>query len=131
VKDGATRALSGIEWRIVPGLLWRSTLAFAVGVPYIRFRVEQANELEARSRYGLGAGLRLQEVFDPFDLDPGRSSRKADVGQLACEPFLQYLAPQRGFLARAGLLLALDAPLGPAVDRGKVATLRIALGATW
>src|SRR5205823_673206 len=128
-QNGGTRMRVGFEWHSPVGVFLRMSFAHVLGVPLPIMELEHVTEVEARGRFGLGAGLRLQEVFAPFGL-PGVASASAsgsDQGQVAVEPFLQYVAPQRGFLARTGLLLAVDPPLGPAVDRGKVATLRVAL----
>jgi hypothetical protein len=84
--------------------------------------MEQGNEGEVRADFGLGGGLRFQEVF---------TWTEDDLVQTALEPFVGYEPPGSGFLARFGVMLALDESLGPFPDQGKVAAFRFTLGGKW
>ena len=66
-----------------------------------------------------GGGLRLQAAL---------TLTRDDKMQLAMEPFFTYTLKQPGYYARAGLLVAIDAPLGFGLAEDKVATLRLAAG---
>ncbi|AUX48385.1 hypothetical protein SOCE26_099190 [Sorangium cellulosum] len=68
-------------------------------------------EPELQSRAGFGGGLSLRTVWVP-------SSIYDDRGQVSLMPYFVYDS-QKSFFMRAGLLLALDEPLGPAFDRGR------------
>lgn len=125
------RARGGMEIRIVPVLFYRLELTpiLAIGVSNFNddadFVMELHNEIEARAPIGVGGGMHLQAVF--VTDDPGSSN---DAAQLAMEPYFVY-EPVRGFYARAGVLVALDSPLGFGFNEGKVATIRIGLGGRW
>ena len=122
IEEGAVRFRIGFESQPVPFVFVRMSFAHAIGIPLLSQTIEQVNELEARARFGLGSGIRLQEVFTLLEEDKAHT---------AIEPFVGYTAPRVGLYARAGLLVALDEKLGPGVDRGKVMSLRASLGAVW
>ncbi|WP_438007771.1 hypothetical protein WME89_02965 [Sorangium sp. So ce321] len=84
--------------------------------------IEQGNEIEFRPFGDFGLGMRLQAAF------PLSSSNSA---QLAAEPFLGWEPPVKGSFTRIGALVALDDDLGFGLNRGKVATIRVALGSKW
>ena len=50
---------------------------------------------------------------------------------LSPEPYFAYEPEPRGFFARAGLLLPVDAPVGPPFQRRHVTTVRGTLGGKW
>ncbi|KYF77974.1 hypothetical protein [Sorangium sp. So ce394] len=77
-------------------------------------------EPEFQSRAGFGGGVALQTVWVP-------SSVYNDQGQVSLLPYFVYDS-QKTFFMRAGLLLALDEPLGPAFDRGRVTSLYLQFG---
>lgn len=77
-------------------------------------------EPEFQSRAGFGGGVALQTVWVP-------SSVYDDRGQVSLLPYFVYDS-QKTFFMRAGALLALDEPLGPAFDRGRVASLYLQFG---
>jgi hypothetical protein len=126
------RGRGGIELQIVPVLYYRVEVAPMIAIP-LGERVDDAellidihNEIEARSRKGVGGGVHLQGVINTADV----RSRADDDAQLAVEPYFVY-DPGRGFYARVGTLIALDAPLGPGFDDGGMASIRITLGGRW
>lgn len=84
--------------------------------------IEQGNEIEFRPFGSFGLGMRLQAAF------PLSSSNSA---QLAAEPFIAWEPLVKGSFTRVGALVALDDDLGFGLDRGKVATIRVALGSKW
>lgn len=124
------RGRGGIELQIVPVLYYRVELAPVVAIPIgdaaddAELFVDVHNEIEARGKSGVGGGLHLQAVFNTSNINAG------DAAQLAVEPYFVY-DPGRGFYARIGSLVALDEPLGFGFKRGKVASLRVALGGRW
>ncbi|WP_437966801.1 hypothetical protein WMF04_45755 [Sorangium sp. So ce260] len=77
-------------------------------------------EPEFQSRAGFGGGVALQTVWVP-------SSVYNDRGQVSLLPYFVYDS-QKSFFMRAGALLALDEPLGPAFDRRRVASLYLQFG---
>ncbi|AGP41303.1 hypothetical protein BE04_06980 [Sorangium cellulosum] len=77
-------------------------------------------EPEFQSRAGFGGGVALQTVWVP-------SSIYDDQGQVSLLPYFVYDS-QKTFFMRAGLLLALDEPLGPAFDRRRVTSLYLQFG---
>jgi hypothetical protein len=126
------RGKGGLEVRLGSVAYYRldivPVIAIAVGerVNQTDFLLEVHNEFEARSRKGIGGGVRLQTVFlatDPFDDND-------DAFQAAIEPYFTY-EPLRGFYARLGILVALDRPLGFGLNDNKVATFRASLGGKW
>jgi hypothetical protein len=82
--------------------------------------LDQSNEVGLRSDFGLYGGVRFQENFVLTGAD--------DVLQLAVEPFIGYEAERKGFLARVGLLVALDGQAGFGFDAGKDRAARFTLG---
>jgi hypothetical protein len=118
------RARGGAELRLLPNLLYRGDLglllALSTGDRAQQTYLEQSNEIEVRTGFGLGGGLRVQEAF-LFTL--------TDKFQAAVEPFVSYEATGVGLYGRVGYLVALDPDLGFGLSSGKIATLRVALGA--
>ncbi|WP_437764730.1 hypothetical protein WMF27_33765 [Sorangium sp. So ce281] len=118
------RARGGIELRPIEALYVRSDLVAMFAIPTgggdTEFFIEQSNEAELRSVGGFGVGARLQAAF-PLT--------QTDKMQLAAEPFVGVEPPASGLYFRAGLLVALDEPLGFGLEQGKLATLRVAVGA--
>jgi hypothetical protein len=125
----------GVEVQIIQPLYFRADLAPVIWIPIgddfdeVQFVVDQGNEIEARADVGVGGGLRVQQVIIATDL-LSSTGRRDDRVQLAMEPYFVY-EPDEGFFARLGLLVALDEPGGFGFDRGKVATLRVAMGGKW
>jgi len=125
------RGKGGIEVRLASVAYYRldivPVIAIAVGerANQSDFILEVHNEFEARSRKGIGGGVRLQTVFlatDPFN--------DRDAFQAAIEPYFAY-EPLRGFYARLGILVALDEPLGFGLNENKLASFRVSLGGKW
>ncbi|HTN86394.1 MAG TPA: hypothetical protein VL242_21990 [Sorangium sp.] len=118
------RARGGIELRLIEAFHVRSDLVAVFAVPTdggdTEFFIEQGNEAELRSLGGFGVGARLQAAFPLTE---------TDKLQLAAEPFVGVEPPTSGMYFRAGLLVALDEPLGFGLEQGKLATVRVALGA--
>lgn len=126
------RGRGGIELQILPVLYYRVNVAPTIAIPLGEF-VEGAeffldihNEIEARSRSGVGGGLHLQGVIFPGDV----WIDDRDEAQLAVEPYFVY-DPGRGFYARVGSLVALDEPLGFGLRNGRMASVRVTLGGRW
>ncbi|WP_231864632.1 hypothetical protein [Sorangium cellulosum] len=117
------RAHGGVEAELAARLFYRADTAVMFALPTskagVELVVEQGDELELRGRGPYGGGLRLQAAL---------TLTRDDRMQLAMEPFFTYTLKQPGFYARAGLLVALDAPLGFGLAEDKVATLRLAAG---
>ncbi|WP_437736877.1 hypothetical protein [Sorangium sp. So ce1335] len=117
------RARGGIELRPIEAFYVRSDLVAMFAIPTgdgeTEIFVEHASEAELRSVGGFGVGARLQAAF-PLT--------QTDMLQLAAEPFVGVEPPTSGLYFRAGLLVALDEPLGFGLDQGKLATVRVALG---
>jgi len=76
-------------------------------------------EPEFQSRVGAGGGISLMSWVIP--------TANGDIGQTMVMPYFAYDS-QKTFFMRAGFLLALDRPLGPAFDRGGVASLYLQFG---
>ncbi|MGK3991631.1 hypothetical protein WME99_51770 [Sorangium sp. So ce136] len=118
------RARGGIELRLIEAFHVRSDLVAMFAIPTdggdTEFFIEQGNEAELRSLGGFGVGARLQAAFPLTE---------TDKVQLAAEPFVGVEPPTSGVYFRAGLLVALDEPLGFGLEQGKLATVRAALGA--
>ncbi|WP_437667127.1 hypothetical protein [Sorangium sp. So ce1182] len=118
------RARGGIELRLIEAFHVRSDLVAMFAIPTdggdTEFFIEQGNEAELRSLGGFGVGARLQAAFPLTE---------TDKVQLAAEPFVGVEPPTSGMYFRAGLLVALDEPLGFGLEQGKLATVRVALGA--
>ncbi len=134
VREGAWTFQGGFEWQIVSRLFLRMAFGHIFGIPRLSQTLWQSNELEARARFGLGTGLRLQEVFTLLDFDtPPNRPRNSDpdLGHVSVEPYLTYLPREAGLYARAGMLVAINPHLGPGVERGKVLTMRLSLGTAW
>ncbi|WP_437589479.1 hypothetical protein [Sorangium sp. So ce1000] len=129
--------LGGIEYRFGRSFVLRAggDLTFFVPVRDRRWRggiefIDDSDDLDAvfqakvepefQSRSGFGGGVALQTVWVP-------SSVYDDQGQVSLLPYFVYDS-QKTFFMRAGLLLALDEPLGPAFDRGQVASLYLQFG---
>ncbi|WP_437959902.1 hypothetical protein WME76_09800 [Sorangium sp. So ce119] len=117
------RARGGVELRPIEAFYVRSDLAAMFAIPTgdgeTELFIEHASEAELRSVGGFGVGARLQAAF-PLT--------QTDKVQLAAEPFLGVEPPTSGMYFRAGLLVALDEPLGFGLEQGKLATVRVALG---
>lgn len=124
------RGRGGIELQISPAFYYRVEGAPMIAIPVgelaedAEFLMDIHNEIEGRSRSGVGGGLHLQAVINTNEV------RRDDSAQLAVEPYFVY-DPGRGFYARVGALIALDEPLGFGLDRGEVATFRVTLGGRW
>ncbi|XXT20536.1 hypothetical protein WME94_03060 [Sorangium sp. So ce429] len=123
----AFRARVGTEIHFGKVLFLTHDVAAQVFVPtragdFSKSVIEQGNEIEFRPFGNFGLGMRLQAAF------PLSSSNSA---QLAAEPFLGWEPPVKGSFTRIGALVALDDDLGFGLDRGKVATIRVALGSKW
>ncbi|MGK3965170.1 hypothetical protein WMF38_13425 [Sorangium sp. So ce118] len=118
------RARGGIELRLIEAFHVRSDLVAMFAIPTdggdTELFIEQGNEAELRSLGGFGVGARLQAAFPLTE---------TDKLQLAAEPFVGVEPPTSGMYFRAGLLVALDEPLGFGWEQGKLATVRVALGA--
>ncbi|WP_437625548.1 hypothetical protein [Sorangium sp. So ce1151] len=118
------RARGGIELRLIEAFHVRSDLVAVFAIPTdggdTELFIEQGNEAEVRSLGGFGVGARLQAAFPLTE---------TDKLQLAAEPFVGVEPPTAGMYFRAGLLVALDEPLGFGLEQGKLATVRVALGA--
>ncbi|WP_437296432.1 hypothetical protein [Sorangium sp. So ce426] len=126
--------LGGIEYRFGRSFVLRAggdlTFFIPVGDGVRRGFIDDSDDLEAvfqakvepelQSRSGFGGGVALQTVWVP-------SSVYADRGQVSLLPYFVYDS-QKSFFMRAGLLLALDEPLGPAFDRDRVASLYLQFG---
>ncbi|WP_437957084.1 hypothetical protein WME76_37995 [Sorangium sp. So ce119] len=78
-------------------------------------------EPEFQSRAGFGGGVSLRMVWVPTAPDV------VDDAQVSLMPYFVYDS-QKTFFMRAGLLLALDEPAGPAFDTGQVASLYLQFG---
>lgn len=117
------RIRGGVEAQVGTRLFYRADTAVMIAPPTSRsgteLVVEQGNELEMRGKGALGGGLRLQAAL---------MLTRDDMAQLALEPFVSYEPAKSGFHGRAGLLVALDAPLGFGLAEDKVATLKLAVG---
>ncbi|WP_437928204.1 hypothetical protein WMF37_02855 [Sorangium sp. So ce291] len=123
----AFRARVGTEIQFGKVLFLTHDVAVQAFVPtrdgdFTKSVIEQGNEIEFRPFGNFGLGMRLQAAF------PLSSSNSA---QLAAEPFLGWEPPVKGSFTRIGALVALDDDLGFGLDRGKVATIRVALGSKW
>ncbi|WP_437577543.1 hypothetical protein [Sorangium sp. So ce887] len=117
------RARGGVEAELATRLVYRAETAVMLALPTsgsdVDLVLEQGNELEMRGKGALGGGLRLQAAL---------TLTRDDMAQLALEPFVSYTPEKPGYYGRAGLLVALDAPLGFGLAEDKVATLRLAVG---
>jgi hypothetical protein len=127
------RGRAGVELRILPVLYYRPELVTMLAIPIakriddVEYFVEIHNEIELRSKSGVGGGLHLQAVFNTNQAD---NLYHTDTAQLAVEPYLFY-DPGRGFYARVGCLVALDEPLGFGFDEYGMASIRVTLGGRW
>ncbi|XXX77209.1 hypothetical protein WMF30_00340 [Sorangium sp. So ce134] len=117
------RAEGGIEAEVAARLVVRADTAVMFALPTsggdVDLVLEQGSELELRGKGAFGGGLRLQAAL---------TLAREDLAQLALEPFVGYTPEKPGFYGRAGLLVALDGPLGFGLAEDKVATLRLAVG---
>jgi len=112
----------GIEVRFVDFMYYRGSLVPAIHFPVdgdAEFYTDQVNEIEARADFGLGGGLRVQEIF---------FWTETDKVQLAIEPFFGYESPGAGFIFRLGVMVALEEDLGFGTEEGKVASFRSMFG---
>ncbi|WP_437756077.1 hypothetical protein [Sorangium sp. So ce1389] len=113
----------GVEAEVATRLVYRADTAVMLALPLsggsVDLVLEQGSELEMRGKSALGGGLRLQAAL---------TLTREDMAQLALEPFVSYTPEKSGFYGRAGLLVALDSPLGFGLAEDKVATLRLAVG---
>ncbi|XXY16635.1 hypothetical protein WME88_51210 [Sorangium sp. So ce216] len=126
--------LGGIEYRFGRSFVLRAggdlTFFVPVGDSVRRTFIDDSDDLdtvfqakvepEFQSRSGFGGGVALQTMWVP-------SSIYDDQGQVSLLPYFVYDS-QKTFFMRAGLLLALDEPLGPAFDRERVASLYLQFG---
>jgi hypothetical protein len=76
-------------------------------------------EPEFQSDIGVGGGLSVMAWVAPTWV--------GDYAQVLLLPYFAYDS-QKTFFMRVGALLALDRPLGPAFDRGRVASIYLQLG---
>jgi hypothetical protein len=76
-------------------------------------------EPEFQSDIGVGGGLSVMAWAAP--------TWAGDYAQILLLPYFAYDS-QKTFFMRVGALLALDEPLGPAFDRGRVASIYLQLG---
>jgi hypothetical protein len=118
------RARAGVEVRSGASLFhYRGEVTTMLALPTdggeTEVVIEPSNELELRSKRGLGGGVRLQAAL---------TLTEHDKAQLALEPFASYEPAKTGVYGRIGLLVAIDGPLGFGFDQDKVATLRFAFG---
>jgi hypothetical protein len=125
--------IGGIEYRFARSFVLRAGGDLALYPPigdrrrYIGFRrsdefsavLQTKVEPELQSRSGFGGGMSLMTVWSPSD--------DGDNAQVSVMPYFAYDS-QKKFFMRVGALLALDAPLGPAFDRERVASLYLQLG---
>jgi hypothetical protein len=125
-KHMSLRLGGGVEARFIDDKLYlRVGLLPVFHIPFdgdFEFATEQGNEAEYRTDFGIGGGLRLQEVF---------VWTGSDKIQTALEPFVSYEAVGKGLTGRLGMLMALDERLGFGFDQGKVLTLRTTIGGKW
>ncbi len=136
------RLLTGVEVQIHPYIYLRAEFDPLLAIPTEdaqdqaeRFghdaffaAMDQIYEVEALSPIGLGGGVRFQAW-----LQLTNNARLGARTQTAIEPYITYSPPFIGpfaapVFARAGLLIALDEPLGMGFDDNKVATLRTQVG---
>lgn len=124
--------LGGIEYRFARWFVLRAggDLTF---LPYIGSDVPPAIrkadefdvvfqtkvEPEFQSRAGFGGGVALMTAW--------YATADGDNAQVSLMPYFVYDS-RKTFFMRAGALLALDEPLGPAFDRRKVASIYVQLG---
>ncbi|WP_437635281.1 hypothetical protein [Sorangium sp. So ce854] len=117
------RVRGGVEAEVATRLVYRADAAVMLALPTsgggTELVLEQSNELELRTRGAFGGGVRLQTAL---------TLTQEDLAQLALEPFATYAPPKSAFYGRAGLLVALDPPLGFGLAEDKIATLRLAVG---
>ncbi|AUX19612.1 hypothetical protein SOCEGT47_000640 [Sorangium cellulosum] len=117
------RIRGGVEAKVDERLFYRADTAVTLALPTAgggaELLVEQGSELEMRGKGALGGGLRLQAAL---------TLTRDDMAQLALEPFVSYEPAKSALHGRAGLLVALDAPLGFGLAEDKVTTLRLAVG---
>jgi hypothetical protein len=124
------RPRGGVEVRFASVLRYRGDLTPMLLIPVgdvaddAEVVIEHGSEFEARSDAGVGGGLRLQFAVLATELDDD------DIFQSALEPYFTY-DPMEGFYARIGSLIALDRDLGFGLNKGKLATFRVALGGKW
>lgn len=78
-------------------------------------------ELEGQSRLGIGGGGALQLV-----VSDGFRTRREDEAQAAIEPYFVY--DNDRFFMRFGILFAVDAPLGPFIEKGGVLSTNFQIG---
>jgi len=121
----------GLEYRVADPVVIRGNLDPTVYVPFSTPDVQQAKtlfiyqarvEVEGRSASGLGGGGALTMVHSVNE-DILNNKRV----QLSIEPFFSY--DNGSLFARAGVLCALNDPLGFGFDQGKVLTLHGVIGA--
>lgn len=124
------RGIGGVELHPIPVLYYRGELALLLAIPVgdivpdTEFVIEVHNEIEFRSRKGIGGGLHIQSVLFATDINANENA------QSALEPYFVY-EPVRGFYARVGTLVALDRPLGFGLDRGRLFVIKASLGGKW
>jgi hypothetical protein len=126
--------LGGIEYRFAHFFVLRAggDLTFFPGVRsgYRRYINDYSDdnlgvsfqakvEPEFQSRVGVGGGATLTSVVFP--------TARGDNAQVSLMPYFAYDS-QKTFFMRAGALVALDRPLGPGFDGGRVATLYLQFG---
>ncbi|MEM9696949.1 MAG: hypothetical protein AAGA56_30715 [Myxococcota bacterium] len=124
----AIRGEGGVELRFVDRILrYRGLAAPVVYANYdggdAEFFLEQINDFDARANFGLGGGVRVQNVF---------TWTQEDLIQGAAGPYLLYETPSLpGGFARLGVLIAIDEDLGPGTDDGGLLTVNLSGGGKW
>jgi hypothetical protein len=112
------QARAGLDWHLGPVLL-RAEVEPAVYVGIntndeSEFAVQEAIEIQIG--HALGGGVRVQgAAFPTFDNLDLRHETERDLFQLAIEPFV--VLERRVAFLRMGLLLPIDAELGPPLER--------------
>jgi hypothetical protein len=139
----AARLALGMEWNPAEALFIRGEIRPVVFIPTndkfpviaddrlnlpstgkgaTEVMIEQAAEIEGRTKMGLGFGARLQAVSMPM---------RDDMMQLTAEPFINLTPRRAGLYARVGAPIALDEDLGPGFDRNKLIGARVQIGGQW
>jgi hypothetical protein len=115
-------AFGGVEVPASEAVIIRAELAIPLekaspdGKP--QFLYQARGEVEARAESGIGGGGGLQLVH--------AVGRTGDNAQLSAEGFFGYSV--ENLFLRAGLLVALDEPLGFGFDKGKVVSVHVGGG---
>ncbi len=137
----AVRAMGGFEWQATRRFFLRAEVrpvvflrtndrfgaTFAFATPYgsthdADLMIEHAIDGEIRFDNGFGFGARVQAVITPST---------DDAIQTMVEPYIALTPRTRGLYLHAGTPVAIDRSLGFGLDRGRLATLRFAIGGQW